>query len=60
MLTVSAPNSVLALSVHSSCKDAKIPLNGVTGPTKGTGIVLKSSLLSISYYIHGCNIQHKL
>jgi hypothetical protein len=60
MFTVSALTSVLELSVHSSCKDAKIPLNGVTGPTKETGIVLKSFLLSISSYIHGCNIQHKL
>jgi len=39
MLTVSALTSVLVLSVHSSSKDAKIPFNGVTGPTKETGIV---------------------
>jgi hypothetical protein len=51
MLTVSALTSVLAQSVHSSRKNAKIPLNGVTGPTKEIGIVLKSFLLSISSYI---------
>jgi len=39
MLTVSAVTSVMSLSVHSSCKDAKIPFNGVTGPNKETGIV---------------------
>jgi len=39
MLTVSAVTSVVVLSVHSSCKDAKIPFNGVTGPNKETGIV---------------------
>jgi hypothetical protein len=37
--------TVLVLSVHSSCKDAKIPLNGVNGSTKETGIALKSFLL---------------
>jgi len=42
MLTVSAVTSVMSLSVHSSCKDAKIPFNGVTGTNKETGFVLKS------------------
>jgi hypothetical protein len=60
MLTASALTSDLAPSVHSSCKDAKITINGVTGPTKETGIILKSFLLLISSYIHGCIIQDKL
>ena len=56
---MSALTSVLVLSVHSS-KDAKIPHNGATGPTKETAIVLKSVLLLMLSYIHGCNMQHKL